>query len=369
MALKGYIRRFIRNFIPRIALALVALLAVALLAEMVLRLLPGQQVRKTRTKRTYTSLQCQRDSVVGWIFPPDSQGFFKSGDYPTPVVTNSQGLRNHTIDPSAEVIRLVVLGDSYAFGWGVQAAEAFPQQLASLLAERQPDRAFEVVNGGIPGFAVYQQVRMLERLRSEFPIHAVIATFSLANDPVDELRLARYAPDRLAEYSYLVRRPNSFLSRLIKTSRLLTLIDRRTQNLQFHWANASGHALDLAEASLRNLFLTCQQDSLPVLLVVVPRASEVLPSSFGKRLFNFSAKRPRQLALRMSREYSVPMVDLKEILHESQLEQTVYLKGDAHWTAAGHRITAEHILEGTPVQWWESVYAGSRTPPKDTASD
>jgi hypothetical protein len=58
----------------------------------------------------------------------------------------------------------------------------------------------------------------------------------------------------------------------------------------------------------------------------------------------------------------VPLVDLKEILSESRLKQPVYLEGDAHWTAVGHRITAESILETTPAEWWEKVAARSRYP-------
>ena len=201
-----------------------------------------------------------------------------------------------------------------------------------------------------------QQLQLLSRLSTELSLDAVVATFSLANDPVDELRLARYTPDRLAEYSYQVRDPRSLLSRLVRSSRLLTLVDVRSYNVQLHLANASNRALALSEQSLRQLATTCQADSLPLALVVVPRASEVRPSGLGKRLFNFTADKPRHLVARVAAAYGLPCVDLKKALQETQRVEPLYLPQDTHWNAAGHRATAETIMAGISLSWWERVW-------------
>ncbi len=352
VALSGMIRRLL----PRIALTLASILVLMLLVEAVLRLAGWPAQKGDASSRESAYLQCDHDSLLGWIFPPDSQGIFKSGTHVTPVTTNQYGLRHRNLEPATAAVRILVLGDSYAFGWGVRATEAFPHLLQTMLQERFPSLKFEVINAGIPGYAVYQQLQLLSRLRTELSLDAVVATFSLANDPVDELRLARYTPDRLAEYSYQVRDPRALLSRLIRSSRLLTLVDVRSFNIQLHLANASDRALALSERSLRQLATTCQADSLPLALVVVPRASEVRPSGPGKRLFNFTADKPRHLVARVAAAYGLPRVDLKKALQETQRGEPLYLPQDTHWNAAGHRATAEAIMAGIPLSWWGRVW-------------
>ena len=46
--------------------------------------------------------------------------------------------------------RMAVLGDSIAFGWGVEDGETYPARLEAILNARGPGRV-EVVNAGFPG--------------------------------------------------------------------------------------------------------------------------------------------------------------------------------------------------------------------------
>lgn len=59
------------------------------------------------------------------------------------VSTNSRGLRGPEVDPHKGAARIVALGDSVTFGWGVSEQESYPAQLSHRLA-------VDVVNTGVP---------------------------------------------------------------------------------------------------------------------------------------------------------------------------------------------------------------------------
>jgi lysophospholipase L1-like esterase len=331
-------------------IALVALVFSLLAAESLLRLM-ARDDGGGGPQPAGSFLVCEHDSVLGWVFPADTTGDFASGASPTPVFTNGMGLRTGGIVDRPGVRRLLVLGDSYAFGWGVPEPACFPRRLETMLRDSLPGQDLEVINAAIPGYSVYQQVRMLGQVRRQVQVHAVIATFSLANDMVDELRIRRYAPDRLQAYSNEVRDPTTWLARLVRASRLLTLLDERLQGVQLSLANTSDQALSLAGESLRELVVTCRRDRIPLLVVVIPRAQEIRGSGGVRRLLDPAARRAHQRLLALAGELRLPIVDLGACLAAAHRREPVFLPADVHWTAAGHRAVADTVLPALLAIW------------------
>jgi lysophospholipase L1-like esterase len=294
---------------------------------------------------------CERDSLLGWVLPADAAGDFASGVSPTPVVTNSLGLRSGEIVERPGSRRLVVLGDSYAFGWGVPETACFPRRLEAMLRQRWPGQDLDVINAAIPGYCVYQQVRMLARVRQRTHVDAVVATFSLANDMVDEMRIRRFAPDRLWDYSNEVRDPATAMSRLVRASRLLTLVDERLQGVQLGVANTSDQALRLAAESVRDLVATCRRDRIPLLLVIVPRAQEIRGGGGVRRLLDPAARRAHQRVQSLADDLGVPTLDLSACLAAAQRQEPILLPLDVHWTATGHQAVADAILPALLAIW------------------
>jgi lysophospholipase L1-like esterase len=65
---------------------------------------------------------------------------------------NSKGLRGEEIDYSRNhAVRILCLGDSFTFGFGVEEQETWPAKLQQQLAARMP---IEVVNGGVMGWGL-----------------------------------------------------------------------------------------------------------------------------------------------------------------------------------------------------------------------
>lgn len=70
-----------------------------------------------------------------------------------------QGLRNEpvAVPKPAGTFRILVLGDSVAYGYTVARESAFPQALQRRLRAQRPD--IEVVNAGVPGYSTYNELQ------------------------------------------------------------------------------------------------------------------------------------------------------------------------------------------------------------------
>lgn len=105
-----------------------------------------------------------------------------------PIRTNSLGLRGAEIaqpKPDGQV-RILALGDSVTFGWGLRGEDAYPSQLASLLATLRPNQRFEVINAGVSGYGTWQEVLWLKDTGLDLQPDIVVVQAHL-NDASDNL--------------------------------------------------------------------------------------------------------------------------------------------------------------------------------------
>jgi hypothetical protein len=107
----------------------------------------------------------QFDERLGWSHVPLSQGVSNRTGYPTEYRINSKGLRDDetTYEKSEGTFRIVLLGDSFTFGWGVPIEKHYSTLLEGYF------KNVEVINMGIEAFGVDQELLYLrlEGLRYE----------------------------------------------------------------------------------------------------------------------------------------------------------------------------------------------------------
>lgn len=92
---------------------------------------------------------------------------------------NREGLRGPetAVEKPAGVRRVAVLGDSIAFGYWVREEDAFPRQLESML--RAGGDRVEVLDFGVPGYNLDQEIETLRAKALAFQPDAVIVAFCL----------------------------------------------------------------------------------------------------------------------------------------------------------------------------------------------
>ena len=100
------------------------------------------------------------------------------------VRTNSCGMRGpeRSIAKERNLFRIALLGDSFAFGWGVNEEQSFAHLMEknlNLFTAGRPK--VEVLNFGVPGYSTFQQVALLEEKGLDFKPDVVLVYF-IEND-------------------------------------------------------------------------------------------------------------------------------------------------------------------------------------------
>lgn len=90
------------------------------------------------------------------------------------VSTDANGLRAplHAEEKPADAFRVMTLGCSTTFGWGVDDEQTYPARLEGIL--NQAGHAVEVINGGQPGHSSFQGLWLWERALARYKPDVVI---------------------------------------------------------------------------------------------------------------------------------------------------------------------------------------------------
>jgi lysophospholipase L1-like esterase len=96
------------------------------------------------------------------------------------IVTNEHGMRgpSFSASPAPGVHRVLVVGDSVAFGFRLDLDDTFPRLLESEL-ERRTREPWEVLNAGVEGYNSENQLALLERKGLGFAPETVVVAFNL----------------------------------------------------------------------------------------------------------------------------------------------------------------------------------------------
>lgn len=129
------------------------------LAEVVTRLfLPHPQFQEVRDEDLIIEND-RRD----YAYIPHSSTRWTTNDYQIDIEINGLGLREAPLDPADRSHpTLLAVGDSFTVGFGVQSADAWPEQLENRLRYMGLD--IRVINGGVSGYSLRQARLLAEEL-------------------------------------------------------------------------------------------------------------------------------------------------------------------------------------------------------------
>jgi lysophospholipase L1-like esterase len=150
-----------RRLAPRLALLAAALLFPLLCCEVFLRVVdPGDFGELAARERFSAEVLARGEDGVLRLVPGATSSYLGHE-----VRISAQRLRNPPVEvpKPADVYRIVVLGDSVPFGWGVAERDAFPRRLEGMLRQRprRDGRRYEVVNAGSPGWGLAEEFHWL----------------------------------------------------------------------------------------------------------------------------------------------------------------------------------------------------------------
>ena len=259
------------------------------------------------------------DDYLGWKNIPG----WKSQTINQPLSINSKGLRDreYPYKKPAGTRRILVLGDSYTWGYGVANQEIYTEVLEQLLQPEYPH--YEVLNAGVSGWGTDQQFLFLIKEGLKYSPDLVIVAHFI-NDLEEILQTESYGlqkpmisfpQDRLTIANYPVPKPGTAHDRLIQQSNPLLLTRRLLESMQERCAQQQGRVM------------------------VMQFGTFIFPEHKDSRIL-------RSLITKSFPEFTnIPYLDLDGAFAAAKLsaETLIGKNRDNHWDARGHRETA-HIL-------------------------
>ena len=242
-----------------------------------------------------------------------------------------------------EIVRVLVLGDSFTWGDGVHEEDAYPYRMQFRMNLKDPERRYRVLNAGRNGLNTVDQLELLDSLdllASEPDL--VLLGFSL-NDPEPSNRALAKALSEPVRRRQLVGRAEI---ELYRRSRLVRLVLDRIENTRQRRAfNDYGVALfdkdsahwrecERALVSLRDRFADL---GIPFLVAVLP----AFDSPFDD---NYPYRRQHEQLLTTLAGLGIPAVDLWSLyegVETRRLAVTPFT--DAHPNELAHRIAADYL--------------------------
>jgi hypothetical protein len=185
----------VKGLLQNLLLSLAAILVCASLVEAFFRVL-GRRGAAPAPEATGPTAEHYRFNgyhpLLGYDGLPNVRGRFHGQT----VTHNSKGNRGEetAFEKPAGVKRVVVMGDSQAWGYGVADDETIPAQLSRLLNENGAAR-YQVLNLGVGGYGTDQAfLKYLVQGRRYSPDVVVLTVFK--NDPVENARTVAWGVEK-----------------------------------------------------------------------------------------------------------------------------------------------------------------------------
>lgn len=289
------------------------------------------------------------DEKFGFALSPNASSTQTRPEFTITYTTNSLGYRTHEPAPRApDEYRVMMIGDSFFYGEGLQQDETIGAQLERIAAEDSAcERPLKVYNFGHPGYCTVQELVVLRTHAAKIAPDHVILGFFAANDMLANA-LSRidedgnFAPDtaRVAKYradleSSLGLVGLSFIGRVAASS---------SPGLGRIFSDLANRP-DYLEPNLR--WLTTFRDDCKAAGyrygVVFQHTKDTVIDGWRSHLYS-GRELTRKLTAFCDRE-AIPRVEMLDVLRDGRPWQDYLYPIDAHPRPLGARKTAEAIYQ------------------------
>lgn len=320
------------------ALLVLSLFLALAIVEIFLRFYPTQYVYfQTRNVIQQIHSIPSPEPSLGYVPKPDSSVNFSNLEFKTFVRTNVYGMRDRSYDEKKPegIFRILALGDSFVFGWGVQAEESI-----SDIVEQKLGAGFEVLNLGVSGYSSDQILGRLRTLGLRFDPDLVVyfSTGLPSLSTPDYIFLdGKMYFDRVEQFS----RREKVHFWLIRHSYAYCFLDQLFHTFQYRfWSRGSTEFSGTTDAPherlLSPLKRLAESHGFGAAVIYIPEKKDFLDRP----------ERVREEAGFLESECAglgIPFFDLTPALRENP--SNVYFKVDDHWTKKGHSLAAAAVAE------------------------
>jgi hypothetical protein len=279
------------------------------------------------------------DAATDYRLKPDLDITFATNEFRTRIQTNGHGLRDVAWSATESRPVILVLGDSFAFGHGVEGSESFPSRLQSALKSEA-----RVVNAGHPGWDTRRELAFLAGEGRQFAPRLVIAGIVL-NDFLANSGGFRFAPTATGPLRYLPFPAIATTLEYLTTDPRFVLF-----RLGFDVTYGAVDHMDCLRPSrcsegwratgqlLTELAAETRRQGAELLVVHLPTHPEVAQLA---DLAPYEPALARTRLATLAAERGVAFLDLAATV---PFGDGHFIPRDGHWTARGHQSAADGTL-------------------------
>jgi hypothetical protein len=249
-----------------------------------------------------------------------------------PYRTNAAGLRDEPRGAKrAEVPRVLVLGDSYTFGWGVSDAEAYPQRTEVLLGDRGI-RA-EVVNAGVPGYNTEQEESLLAEMWPRYQPDMVVVGYVMndaepqVNVPQPPAVTFRYAVSWAWEDAR-----EQFMRRLLGASTWVSPNKSMPAVEYVRGFEEQSRKWRESKAALSRIAAHCRRAEVPLVVLILPDFTSTFDETYPHATIHSAVEE-------WGKELGFETIDVLRVF-QGQDHRLFWLPKDGHPNARAHDVIA-----------------------------
>ena len=273
------------------------------------------------------------DPAIGWRPKPNlNTHYLAAGDDVFRIVTDAEGWPGLQ---SLERSEMVVVGDSFAFGYGVDTHRSFAQAVSG----------FPVKAVGAPGYSMVHEVLVMEalgeRLRGKLIVWFIFMENDLQDNVLPEMRMYR-AP-------FLRRTRGTGEWEIVKDhirSERWRCSDLDKRRLFAHMCvpgAIADHAFAACDELLQRGAWACRDAGAQLVVLTIPYPPQLTPA--GRAQLAAASGRPELCDVELPdrriaetcRRYGIPMVIGKDHLSAAHYKH----REGVHWNERGHRRVAQ----------------------------
>ena len=308
---------------------------------------------------------------------PGFTGYLKEEEFKTDVSINALGYRQQEFrfDKSAQT-RVLVVGDSFTFGYGVEEADGYVRVLERELIAANASLNIEVINAGVPAwwtdaYYLYLKTRGLaldpdvvilglfmgNDIDARDARHAIWSETDAAGLPLaitsDRVRIdngRRVRVKRRARWVIPVLR-NSHLFQLLYTSgknvgRLFSpKIQAETLYQETYSAETEAIIVKVKKLIVAMATMTQAQNARFVVAMIPERKQVYNDRGKGRQSLDYA--KPQRLFAKFFTQEHIEYVDLlPAALAAAATDEPLYYTKDSHFTRAGYLVAGRELARG-----------------------
>jgi len=329
-----------RNIFLNLLLLTISLLGSLLFLEYSFRFYLRSRYDRQIAKYQHSLFKIERNSLLEMSMIPNLQKVNKIEGNPEGTwsyTINNDGYRGKNIarEKADGVKRIMFLGDSYTFGWGIDDDETYPEQL-KLILRNNNDFNVEVINLGIPGYNTIQESELLRENIHLFNPDVVVLAYVM-NDAEHQMNvpLSPGVKYKLA-YSWVCEFFKDFLNTKFPNICHFAVNIQKNEPYLIGFKHNNPKWKESKKA-LKSMVSLCNKRHIAFVVVILPDFTQRFDESYRYKYIHHSVTE-------WCKEFNVDSIDLLPNFLGTD-HKKLWVIGEGHPNEIAHQMIAE-ILSG-----------------------